>query len=544
MVLKHHSHLDHVRDLLKSVDLKGVPALVIDDEADQAGLNTSPNSDPSTNYLKIEQLRQALPHHTYLQYTATPQAPLLIKIDDWLSPEFAALVRPGKGYTGGKEFFGPDAPPLIRAIPEEDQFAPGAPPAEVPDSLLSALRIFFLGCAVEYFRNKNVCRSMLVHPSARKVDHAQYLTWITNIVKRWSETLADAGSDDQSDLLAEFRDAYTNDLATTDPMLPPFDEIVPKLALSFGRIKLKEVNSEDGSEVNWRSSQFHILVGGEKLNRGFTVEGLTVTYMPRGPGSFNADTLQQRARFFGYKQKYLGLCRLYLHPEVTKAFRDYVTHEEDVRSQLEAHRGQPLRMWRRAFFLSSQMRPTRRNVLTNPEYRIKKDEEWFPMRHPHGSSTMIESNRNLVDALEAKHTFVKSGLLPDHAEVALSELMQELLIPFVVEGADGPRWYGELLMFSALLEKNPTARAVVVRMPTDRTRTPNNGAVALFQGASSAKGKIGAYPGDQKMCDGAAVTVQLHRFQVNGDPALKNVVALAVHIPEALGRDIYILGNS
>jgi hypothetical protein len=99
-------------------------------------------------------------------------------------------------------------------------------------------------------------------------------------------------------------------------------------------------------------------------------------------------------------------------------------------------------------------------------------------------------------------------------------------------------------MLSALLEKNPTARAVVFSMPRDRKRALNNGAVAIFQGASSAKGKTDAYLGDQTVCDGTAVTVQIHRVNVKDDQDLKDIPALAVHVPEPLGRDIYVQGNA
>src|SRR5207237_3521041 len=174
----------------------------------------------------------------------------------------------------------------------------------------------------------------------------------------------------------ELRSAYA-DLATTDGQLPPFEELIPHIRVSLGRVALKEVNSQDGSEVDWHNADEHILVGGEKLNRGFTVEGLTVTYMPRDAGDWNADTIEQRARFFGYKAQYLSLCRLYLHPDVIRAYRAYVRHEEDVRSQLAEHRGRPLREWRRAFFLDSKLRPTRRNVLAVPYYRIRTDRPWF-----------------------------------------------------------------------------------------------------------------------------------------------------------------------
>ena len=91
MVLKNHAHLDDLYELLRQVDLRGVPTLILDDEADQAGLNTNPNDpEPSTTYQRIVRVRSVIPHHTYLQYTIA-QAPLLIALDDILSPAFAEL---------------------------------------------------------------------------------------------------------------------------------------------------------------------------------------------------------------------------------------------------------------------------------------------------------------------------------------------------------------------------------------------------------------------------------------------------------------------
>ena len=91
---------------LKKGNVKGLSCLVIDDEADQAGLNTQVGRGrESTTYQRLVALRQCLPHHTYLQYTATPQAPLLINLIDTLSPRFAELLTPGNDYVGGEGFF-------------------------------------------------------------------------------------------------------------------------------------------------------------------------------------------------------------------------------------------------------------------------------------------------------------------------------------------------------------------------------------------------------------------------------------------------------
>src|SRR6185436_1461870 len=124
--------------------------------------------------------------------------------------------------------------------------------------------------------------------------------------------------------------------------------------------RIMEINASRGRTpaIRWSDFYSHILVGGQAMDRGFTVEGLTVTYMPRGSGVGNADTIQQRARFFGYKLGYLGYCRVYLDSEVQDAFRSYVTHEEDIRERLLEYTatGRPLRDWKRAFFLDPNLK--------------------------------------------------------------------------------------------------------------------------------------------------------------------------------------------
>jgi hypothetical protein len=543
VVLKHHAHLDELHDLLTSVSLKGVPALILDDEADQAGLNTQPGEEEgSTIYRRIIKLRSALPHHTYLQYTATPQAPLLIALDDMLSPAFAELVRPGEGYTGGQSFFGVGSEPkLVQAIPEDDLFKAGEPPTEVPASLVRALRVFFVGCAIAASRGAPSVRSMLVHPSQRNLDHARYINWVSEATKRWVTALRSTEEIDRKDAIDEFRPAY-NELLQTDKQLPPFDDdLVKRMVITMTRVSITEVNSQEGVEIDWKNAADHILVGGEKLNRGYTVDGLTVTYMPRGTGGWNADTIQQRARFFGYKSKYLNLCRLYLHPDVIDAFRSYVRHEQDIRSQLADHRGQPLRNWRRAFFLDARMRPTRQNVLLDPYYKISKEKLWFVQRYPHEANKA--RNASLVGALEKSLTFEDDEEFYQHpiAEMGLKELYEKILVDYDVRGNDVQTWYGQLVTIGDIVGDNPNARVVVVKMmgakgARTREREPNKGGdINIHQGPSSKKSDPNKYPGDNKIFDEEHVTIQLHQINVKG--GISDVPAIAVHIPAALRKD-------
>lgn len=536
VVLKNYAHLDRLATLLRDAALGGIPALIFDDEADQAGLNTKPGEEdePSTTYEHIRRVRSALPNHTYLQYTATPQAPLLISLDDMLSPEFSELVEPGEGYTGGLTFFGPRATPgIVRNIPTDQLFGPGEPPHEPPESLLESLRIFFMGAALARIQGAPRPRSMLVHPSPRRSDHARFFEWIHGAITRWSDALRAEGDPDRTDTLEEFRAAY-NDLARTNREVPPFDSLVRPLQLSLGRASLKQVNSDDGSEVDWENADEHVLVGGDKLNRGYTVKGLTVTYMPRDAGDWNADTIQQRARFFGYKASYLGLCRLFLHPDVATAYRDYVRHEADIRQQLSQHRGQPLRAWRRAFFLDARLRPTRRNVLLDPYYSVARTKLWFVPRFPHTDPDMARRNSARVTLLRNQVQFHREADFHDNlvASVPLAQIFEQVLLEYEARGPDAKNWYAHVVALRDVLDSQPQAEVMVLQMREGRVGERSAKDLRLHQGKT---GGSQGYPGDQVMCAPGEVTIQVHRVRVDGPAG--DFEALAVHIPRSLRRD-------
>ena len=202
VVMKNGTHLKRVISLLEKLgpSLRDVPALVIDDEADQASLNTKVNrSAESATYSRMLEIRDLLPSHTYLQYTATPQGPLLIDIVDILSPHFARVLTPGSAYTGGKTFFNGEGR-YVSPIPMDE-----VPPADVdefdgpPSSLLDVLAVFFVGVVVgrEQVREARAngtdvvkTRSMMVtpHVSALTV-HKRYKYWVDQICADWKSTL-------------------------------------------------------------------------------------------------------------------------------------------------------------------------------------------------------------------------------------------------------------------------------------------------------------------------------------------------------------------
>jgi hypothetical protein len=382
-VLKQHQRLLNLREVLERVDLNGVPVLIIDDESDQAGLNAKAGKNAkkgtaelSTTYLRILELKAVIPHHTYLQYTATPQANLLIAVADVLSPSFAELVTPGEGYVGGRDFFSEEKPlcfgiPLAQVPTEEN------PLNEAPQTLQQALQLFLLGAAHHNITKSKGNRSMMVHPTQRTAPHTDYKEWLDRLLEHWHNFLDQPeGSAVRKELERTLHENY-QELLRTFPTLRPFDELVNALPDVMSELRVAKVNSNaDGQrQVRWNDLPYWILVGGQKLDRGFTVEGLTVTYMPRS-ASLNADTLQQRARFFGYKKSYEGLCRVFLLDDVIEAFESYVESEEFIRAALAKCRGKPLQEWKRDFILNRALKPTRKGVIGRRVVPVKMNEGW------------------------------------------------------------------------------------------------------------------------------------------------------------------------
>ena len=582
-VMKQHTHLRNLAQMFGSIDLSGTSALIIDDEADQASLNTQAQQNSSlrrarqsSTYRRLMDLRRSLPSHSYLQYTATPQAPLLISIIDSLSARWVEVLEPGNGYTGGVTFFGPPTIPgdgsqapqrpvqherIVRVIPAAEIPTNQNVISSAPATLQHALRLFMVGVAAALIRGESLSgnRSMLVHPSVRTADHQTYWTWINDLVGEWRAVFRRRNSN--SDELAEtFRQAYDELAETVGEDIPSFDAIKGRFRQAFSDAATVEVNRRQGGPVliDWGQRYSWILVGGLAMDRGFTVEGLTVTYMPRGMGGGNADSMQQRARFFGYKNWYLGYCRVFLARDVKQGFEDYVAHEEFMRDDLFAVRGSPdgLRDWPRRFVLDRSLKPCRDAVLSDGYTRSAADVEgWAVPQAFMGLDVQEPRNQQAVGQFLERHRFDdddgSSQRLATHrhkvtAPIPLREVVEELITGYRVrDPGEADRWAKLGAMLGRVLEDDPEAKAVVYQMSVGERRSrsisPTGRVKQLFQGAYpvtplAARGTV--YPGDRQIASESMVTIQVHMLDLLGPGrqlVARGVPFLAVKLPASTG---------
>ncbi|MHB1701038.1 MAG: Z1 domain-containing protein [Acidobacteriaceae bacterium] len=582
-VLKQVDHLENLASVLKKLALDKVPVLVIDDESDQAGLNNkaakiraqraSANARSST-YDRICVVRDQLPHHSYLQYTATPQANLLLAQTDLLNPSFAELVTPGSAYTGGLAFF-KGGQPLVIEIPTRE--VPGRTTVvnSAPKSLLSALRFYLLVCAqhaLTKVRGKDRNRSMMVHPAMQTQSHKLYKAWMDKSIKTLTAYVEKQYAKVPAEVESRFLPEY-NSLKQTYPDIRPLPDLIGAMVNDvFGEMNCVEVNGTPDAQkkVDWRATPYWILVGGAKLDRGYTVEGLTTTYMPRPLGNNPAaDTLQQRARFFGYKRPYLGLCRVFLQSDVEEAFVDYVEHEEFVRKALVDNRGKPLRSWRRDFILDSLLRPTRPNVIGLSARRISV-EDWMVPGALQRDDGARQRNQALLATLERKWgaqygPSLTSAELPDFTgvqaiaptlllnPVPLKVVLEDFFLQLEVRDASDAEEHGAILIGLAELLREHGDLQVDVFLINGltaqyRTRDAGRGFPAghvnapINQYFSQTAGTVN----DKSFFSTSRISLQLRRFNLGTrarDPSsadMHGVTWFALNVPRALSRDLHI----
>jgi hypothetical protein len=235
---KNGSLLETLIENFQSGNVKGLSALIIDDEADQASLNTKAGSRAagvSKINEKISKLRGFFDKNTYLQVTATPQALFLQESGNSFRPKFTILSHPGNDYVGGNDFFGGTSN-LVREfdINEITALSPGAQPApskNIPPSLLRALDTFMIGATYKRKKDADQNCAFLCHVSTLNADHRH----IVDLLREYKTRLATGLKQRQPAVLARLKKAY-DDLATTHPGVKgaSFAKLVEDINFSLG----------------------------------------------------------------------------------------------------------------------------------------------------------------------------------------------------------------------------------------------------------------------------------------------------------------------
>ena len=367
--LKHQKHINKITKIFEKTSLSNEPTIIIDDEGDQATLNTKVYSNNmSTIYKSVIELKSKINRHCFISITATPQANILISTVDLLSPDFGILVYPGEEYCGLNEFHGEDQDRYIKIIPENEESLIES--NGVPLSFYHAFADFFVGGAVRNYRGDNGKHAMLVHPSQKKIDHKIVIDKISAILNDWREKaeirlkkINDISYKSLEEFLKDSYDRYKED----GVKLPDYNELEIYILNCIKKCSPVHLcNSDEDASINSEYYKLNIFVGGNMVERGITIKGLAVTYIiRRAKGKSNVDNMEQRARWFGYKKNFLDICRVYTTEQIKREFSDILECDEDLWALIERAyiNGTEFKKIPRIFILSSKMlNLTRSNV--------------------------------------------------------------------------------------------------------------------------------------------------------------------------------------
>jgi len=351
--------------------------LVIDDEADQASVNTKYKTDRSgyvnddSEVSKINELIRRILSlfscRSYVGYTATPYANIFIppqisddELEDDLFPkDFIVCLPKPVGYVGALEFFGEDdnseIMPLRRKITTEMEDFIDIETKQIisplPDELKKAILYFIIIVAA-----RNV-RGQALDPNSMLI-HINRLTDVQSALKSMVEDYFDEvqsyinGGD--TEILKIMCDLWENDFVpTTTKMQQDFPaymegvncsewsaiEAEIKRIIGSHQIRIFEINGKSDDVLCYKEfkddgRQLNVIaIGGDKLSRGLTLEGLTVSFFMRS--SMMYDTLMQMGRWFGFRPQYTDLCRLFVPDELFRWFMVVSYATENLRSQIQ-----------------------------------------------------------------------------------------------------------------------------------------------------------------------------------------------------------------
>lgn len=372
------NHCAEIIDGKKIIPAK-YPALIIDDEADQASINTNETYDEFGNVLDdynpttinglIRELLKMFECRSYAGYTATPFANIFIPphVDsekygtDLFPRDFIFRAPRADQYIGAREFFGisgdENTPvmPLFRPIEAGAAFLGKGTKAtdavsNIPDELKKAIKYFLISTALRNCRGQvNKPNTMLVHivrfvsqqNTVKKLVKTYYEEELENYIKYGDSTIRD-------DLRAIWEEDY---LPTTSKLRVQFakymggctdvswDDIWAEIRriVTKKEITIYSVNGKSKDALLYKNHEgkpFNVIViGGDKLSRGLTLEGLTVSYFTRNSNTY--DTLMQMGRWFGFRPGYLDACRLFTTPRLNGLFAHISMATEDLAAQFD-----------------------------------------------------------------------------------------------------------------------------------------------------------------------------------------------------------------
>lgn len=370
VILKHNKYL---KQLYTSLEYSGVKnILIIDDESDQASLNNFNYSNlkkgedkASITHAELINVIYQSDRTKYIQITATPQAHVLADMTDILRPDIMLALPTHANYFGNKELFSATA---------ISQIIDGGNDKLAPEILRFFVKYFYNACRMiedsvsylniscfvhsDYLNNKNEAIFIVLREQLLRVKKI--------VIENTECPFFDFNVEQEIDYLRQNKNAFLS------------------IVKDF---KLQRVYGSHDKNIEWESffkdNKFFCLIGGNKLERGFTIEGLITTYFTRiSKASPNSDTFEQRCRFYGNRRHLLRYITVFVTPRILESLYEYYNNEKHIFTILEAN---PMGVKNfneiRRGLTNISIEPTRKSVISHPLYHLLEDKWHFMYFH-------------------------------------------------------------------------------------------------------------------------------------------------------------------
>ena len=443
---KNKSTLERLRDWLKDQNRGALitePLLLIDDEADNASINTSANPDGVTAINRvIRETLQLFQRSSYVGYTATPFANIFIDPDtedemlqdDLFPRHFIKALDPPSNYVGASRVFeveGDLRTTMVRVVEDYQDILPLKHKRNhdlrlLPPSMKEAIRVFLLTRAIRILRSQGDrhCSMMINVSRFNDVQERIHGLVYSYLIRLRNSLTVNAGLP-----LSRIRDKNIDKLSDSfrrefSEVGYSFAQILKMLGKAANSVSVTTVNMRGGTldYSRHKSGGLHVVaIGGLALSRGLTLEGLTVSYILRNTAA--SDTLMQMARWFGYRTDYEDICRLYL-PDSSLSHYEYVEEAiEELRNEVK--RMETLNQTPEDYGLKVRQSPTALRITAANKMR---------------TATSITLAQDYSGRHIEGHVLFNDDMINRSNRSKISEFLRLLGDPQEVKGGGGKHW--------------------------------------------------------------------------------------------------------
>lgn len=524
--MKRPAAMKKINRLFNRLDKSEFKAFIIDDEGDQASLNTAKDkiNKSSATYREITEMKNHLSDPMYLSVTATPQANIFL--DQWsaLRPDSIRLIQPGKGYQGAEEYHIIEND-IIELVPdnENDKFLNDE---IMPDSLWLAIDYFIVASAAKRKLSTTVKEKysdMIIHAFREVNQHSKIYTSVVSYIDTIKDVFKFSNFDEIKYYMDKFNKCYDKYFDEYIKRKIAFNDLKDEIEIVVKKVKVILKNGIGKATQGNENLKWHkIYIGGDLLQRGLTFKNLITTYFTRWTtNGGNMDTNLQRARWFGYRQKYIHLCKIFTSPEIAQEFTALAEIEDDLWRQFSEVEEGTLNI--DDILIQSdktKQNPTNKSRVAYSKVSFKN--RWIKQRFVVDDYNQLSKNNHIVDDIinncDLKNTVSGSRLNQETAQYTFLKPKQLKKLIMLIQSVFDYESFEKKALIDLLNRENIPVILMWKHNDTEDSRRryrsmyPGTCRIkALLQGAdSSIEDKI-TYEGDSSVIvDKNKVNIQIH----------------------------------